>query len=151
MEGGYYVETYRSNQIIPRAVLPDRYSSARSACTAIYFLLTPDVFSSMHRVKSDEIFHFYCGDSVDMLLLHPDGSHETVTIGPNVLAGEQPQVIVPHGVWQGARLKAGGEFALMGTTVAPGFDFEDYEHGDRAALIAAYPDCREIIVELTHG
>lgn len=149
MEGGYYTETYRSDETIPRHALPERYPSERSVCTAIYFLLTPEVFSAMHRVKSDEIFHFYAGDPVEQLLLHPDGSHETIIIGPNVLAGEKPQAIVPHGVWQGAKLEAGGEFALLGCTVSPGFDFADYEHGDRSELVASYPECGSLITDLT--
>lgn len=149
MEGGYYSETYRCGERIPRAVVDSRYPSERSICTAIYYLLTPEMFSAMHRVRSDEIFHFYRGDPVEMLMLYPDGSHELVMLGSDVLSGEKPQMLVPHGVWQGCMLKAGGEYALMGCTVAPGFEFEDYEHGDRTSLISAYPDCKRIITKLT--
>jgi uncharacterized protein len=165
MEGGYYVETYRSDDMIPRATLPERYSAERSICTAIYFLLTPGVFSAMHRLKSDEVYHFYLGYPVEMLLLHANGTHELVTLGshvvsgferatsgnPDTSAGEKPQVVVPHGVWQGARLREGGEFALLGATVAPGFEFDDYEHGEREALVSAYPNCERLIMELTRG
>lgn len=149
MEGGYYVETYRSDEMIPRAVLPERYPADRCCSTLIYFLLTPDVFSAMHRVKSDEVFHFYMGDPVEMLMIRPDGAHEVIAIGTNLDAGERPQVVVTQGVWQGCRLRPGGEFALMGCTVAPGFEFDDYEHGKRAELIDSYPECADMIALLT--
>lgn len=136
MEGGYFAETYRA---------------ADGSSTAIYYLLTPDTFSAMHRLASDEVFHFYSGDPVEMLQLFPDGSHEIVLIGGDVLAGQRPQVVVPKGVWQGSRLVSGGAYALMGTTVAPSFRYEDYEHGDRVSLIARYPDCAELIAVLSRS
>lgn len=149
MEGGYYIETYRCDETVAQSAVHPRYARDKAFCTAIYFLLTPDEFSGMHRVKSDEIFHFYAGDPVEMLLLNPDGSHTTVTLGSNVLNGETPQVIVPRGIWQGCRLIAGGEYALLGTTVSPAFDFEDYEHGKREELISQYPECADLIIALT--
>ena len=96
VEGGYFAETYRSADHIPASGLPSRYGAARAASTAIYYLLTPDTFSAMHRLASDEIFHFYLGDPVEMLQLHPDGSHHVVLIGPDLEAGQRPQVIVPR-------------------------------------------------------
>ena len=137
-EGGMYRETYRSDELIARGALPGRYGKSKCYCTAIYYLLTPDMFSAIHRVPSEEIFHFYLGDPVTMLQLHPDGSSQTVTLGQDIVAGQQLQVIVPRGVWQGAFLNEGGKFALMGTTVAPGFDFSDYESGARAPLLEKY-------------
>jgi predicted cupin superfamily sugar epimerase len=134
--------------ILP-GVLPSRYSGPRAFGTCIYYLLTPTTFSAMHRLQSDEIFHFYLGDPVEMLQLWPDGSGKIVTLGSDLQAGMHPQVIVPRGVWQGARLVAGGKFALLGCTVAPGFDFADYEHGRREELIRDYPQFRERIVALT--
>ncbi len=116
----------------PRAALPSRYGGARAAGTAIYYLLTPDTFSAMHRLASDEIFHFYLGDPVEMLHLHPDGTHQVLVIGPDLEAGQRPQVIVPRHTWQGARLIPGGRYALLGTTVAPAFDYTDYETAPRA-------------------
>ncbi|HWG43695.1 MAG TPA: cupin domain-containing protein [Gemmataceae bacterium] len=141
-EGGWYRETYRSTRQMP--------GSARSAGTAIYYLLTPDTCSALHRLPTDEVFHFYLGDPVEMLQLGPnreDGGR-IVTLGSNILAGEQVQTVVPAGVWQGSILRAGGAFALMGTTVAPGFDFADYEAADRTALSTAFPEFAERITRL---
>lgn len=148
-EGGYYCETYRSREHVRSEALHDRYGSRRHHATAIYYLLTADTFSALHRVKSDEIFHFYTGDPVEMFQIAPDGSGETMVIGADLAAGMRPQVIVPNGVWQGSRLLPGGSFALMGCTVAPGFEFTDYEHGDRAKLIEEYPQFKKQILELT--
>ena len=140
-EGGYYRETYRSAESHP--------VHQRNLCTAIYYLLTPDSFSALHRLPCDEIFHFYAGDPVSMLQLRPDGSGRIVTLGPDVRAGQEPQVIVAAGVWQGSWLPFGGAFALLGTTMAPGFDFADYEAGDRAKLTLGYPAFAELIDRLT--
>jgi len=148
-EGGYFAETYRAGESIPSTTLPSRYSSARSHGTAIYYLLTPDTCSTLHRLKSDEIFHFYLGDPVEMLQLHPDGTGERLTLGTELLQGMQPQVLVPQGVWQGARLIPGGDFALLGCTVAPGFSYEDFEVGGRENLLAAYPEFKTLIRALT--
>lgn len=149
-EGGFYRETHRDEVILPGHALPqDRHGGGhRRASTAIYFLLTAETMSAMHRVASDEIFHHYAGDPVEQLRLFPDGRHEVVTIGAALLAGHRPQVLVPAGVWQGARLHAGGRWALMGCTVAPGFEFEDYEHGDRATLAAGWPAAADMIAAL---
>ncbi len=103
----------------------------------------------LHRLKSDEIFHFYLGDPVTMLRLHPDGHAETITLGQRIDAGERPQVVVPAGVWQGSFINDGARFALMGCTVAPGFDFDDFELGTRAELTRRYPDQAELIERLT--
>ncbi|OGG52772.1 MAG: hypothetical protein A3F84_10045 [Candidatus Handelsmanbacteria bacterium RIFCSPLOWO2_12_FULL_64_10] len=148
-EGGYFAETYRSGERIPKDALPARYGDARSLGTAIYYLLTPETFSAVHRLRSDEVFHFYLGDPVEMLQLWPDGSGRTVTLGSDILNGMRPQVVVPKGAWQGSRLMPGGRFALLGTTVAPGFDFADYEAGGREALVSAYPRFRDLIIALT--
>jgi predicted cupin superfamily sugar epimerase len=148
-EGGYFRETYRSKETVSGEALPHRFSGQRSLGTAIYYLLTPETFSSLHRLQSDEVFHFYLGDPVEMLQLHPDGSGRTVTLGGDLLNGMEPQILIPKGVWQGARLAQEGRFALMGTTVAPGFDYADYEQGDRSALIVAYPQFEKQIVALT--
>ena len=149
IEGGYFSETYRSAEPIPQECLPSRYSGSRSVGTCIYYLLEPNTFSEIHRVASDEIFHFYLGDPVEMLQLWPDGSGKRVLIGTDIERGMAPQLVVPHGVWQGARLVAGGEFALMGCTVSPGFDYADYESGNRSVLSEAYPDYRDMICALT--
>jgi predicted cupin superfamily sugar epimerase len=148
IEGGFFRETYRSKLIIPAAALPKTYIGDRNVSTAIYYLLTPETFSAIHRVKSEELFHFYAGDPVEMLRLGPNGG-ETVTIGNDLAAGQLPQVIVPGSVWQGCRLVAGGGWALLGCTVAPGFDYGDFEAARRAELIAAFPEFAEQIAALT--
>jgi predicted cupin superfamily sugar epimerase len=148
-EGGYYRETYRSADRLPAAGLPGRYHADKSAATAIYYLLTPDMVSALHRLPTDEIFHFYLGAPVQMLQLWPDGRGRVVFLGPDLEAGQSPQVVVPRGVWQGSWLAPGGSFALLGTTMAPGFDFTDYEAGDRARLTAQYPNYAEPISRLT--
>ena len=150
-EGGCYRETYRAAEKIPAGALPPRYGASRSFCTAIYYLLTPDTISALHRVKSDEIFHFYLGDPVTMLQLHPDGRAETIILGQDVAAGQQVQAVVPAGVWQGAFLNEGGTFALMGCTAAPGFEFDDFELGERDELARAFPKEAEFVRRLTRG
>jgi hypothetical protein len=148
-EGGWFLETHRADEALPRDILPGRYAGPRALGTAIYYLLTPDTYSHMHRLLSDETFHFYAGGPCEMLQLHPDGSGETILFGNDVLAGQRPQIVVPRNAWQGLRLLPGADFALMGCTVAPGFEYEDYAHGDRAELTARYPEFREQIIRLT--
>ena len=150
IEGGYFAETHRHGEL-PRAVLGERYPASRAASTAIYYLLTPDTKSALHRLPGPELYHFYLGDPVEQLWLFPDGHGERHRLGPDLLGGELVQVAVPGSVWQGSRLAPGGRhgFALLGTTMSPGFDAADYEHGDRAVLIATYPTFRDDIVLLT--
>jgi predicted cupin superfamily sugar epimerase len=148
-EGGYFIETYRSLESIPEEALPDRYKGFRSYATAIYYLLTPETFSSIHKLRSDEIFHFYLGDPVEMLQLFPDGSGKILILGSDILNEMKPQVIVPRGIWQGARLLHGGRFALLGTTVSPGFEYKDYESGRRDVLLKSFPKFRDLIIALT--
>ncbi|MCP5108538.1 MAG: cupin domain-containing protein [bacterium] len=145
-EGGYFSETYRSPETI---MVKNR--GKRSYGTAIYYLLTNEenVFSEMHRVDGDEIFHFYLGDPVEMLHLYPGGKGKKLIFDNFIEADIQPQVIVPAGVWQGARLVPGGKFALMGTTMAPGFEYSDYLSGSRKELIESYPQFKQLITVLT--
>lgn len=149
IEGGYYYESYRSDEFIKKEGLPERYTKDKQFGTAIYFLLTSDQKGIMHKVLSDELFHFYLGDPVQMLLLYPNGNSNIVFLGNNILAGQRIQMTVPGGVWQGTRLVDGGEFALMGTTVSPAFDFEDFEAGNRKDLIQQFPQHKELIEFLT--
>lgn len=148
-EGGYYRETYRASLELDGPSLPSCYSGARRASTAIYYLLTPEEFSGMHRVRSDEVFHFYLGDPVEMLQLAPDGSSRVAVLGADLQHGMELQVVVPAGVWQGARLRAGGQYALLGATVAPGFEFDDFETGAFEDLVAQYPNQRDMLATLT--
>jgi predicted cupin superfamily sugar epimerase len=129
-ENGFFRETYRSTD-----------------STAIYFLLKADGFSEMHRLQFDEIFHFYAGAPAELLLLKPDGSGEIIRIGNRIEAGEIPQVVVPRNCWQGMR--SIGEFTLLGTTVAPPFEYAHYQSGNREELIQQYQSFAELIRKLT--
>ena len=148
-EGGYYRETYRSADRCSLSSLPDRFPGGKSVSTCIYYLLTADDFSAFHRLPSDELYHFYLGDPVELMLLHPDGTVTTTILGQEIAQGELLQVLVPAGVWQALSLQSGGQYALMGCTVAPGFDFSDYEHGDWEQLLRQYPAQHAVIMRLT--
>ena len=143
VEGGWFRRTYTSagNVELPRG--------ARAQGTAIYYLLEAGTFSEMHVLASDEIFHFYLGDPVEMLQLLPDGSSAIFTLGPDLAAGQLVQLVVPAGVWQGTRLVADGKVALLGCTVTPGFDFADYRNASAEELIAKWPAEMERIGKLT--
>ena len=133
-EGGYYREIYRSEEKINSLALPKRYGGDRNFSTSIYYLLKEGEYSRLHRLKSDEIYHFYLGASVEIILIYPNGKIETRILGNNLERGESPQIIVPKNVWQGLRLVGNGRFSLMGTTVSPGFDYNDFELGDEKKL-----------------
>lgn len=140
-EGGFFKEMYRSEAFDSSR---DRHFS-----TAIYYMVSEKSFSALHKVKSDEIFHFYSGDPVEMIQIYPDGNLKRFTLGPDIFSGHQPQILVPHGVWQALRLKPGGQWCLMGATVSPGFEFEDFEVGIREKMIKDFPQHREEIVRYT--
>ncbi len=148
-EGGFFAETYRSSERLPSSLVYRGGSGERSLATAIYYMLTPESCSRLHRLRSDEIYHFYLGNPVELLQLGPDGQGKVVRLGSDLLGGMCPQVVVPRGVWQGARLIGGGAFALLGTTMALGFDVADFEVGDRHSLMQAYPSFGELIEALT--
>src|SRR5579859_6062771 len=148
-EGGWYVRTYESAETMPAGNFADgRYDGPRRTSTAIYYLLESETFSEMHLLQSDEIFHFYAGDAVEMLQLFDDGKGNRAVIGNDFASGERPQVVVERGVWQGSRLVPGGTWALLGCTVSPGFEFVDYSEGKRAELIAQWPEWAELITAL---
>ena len=150
VEGGYYRVTYRADETLDAAMLPERYGGSRAYGGAIYYLLHGDHFSALHRLLTDEVYHFYLGRPVEMLLLYPDGHDELVRLGTDLAAGERVQMVVPRGVWQGSRLAADSDgFALMGTTMAPAYEQDDFELGDRKELIATYPQRAELIRALT--
>lgn len=149
LEGGFFRETYRSRWMIPGEHLLEGMQGQRSIGTAIYYLITPESYSTLHRLPGSEIFHFYLGDPVVMLQLHPDGTTAMVTLGQDLASGQQPQVVVRGGVWQGLRLAPGGKWALLGTTMSPGFDYADYETGVREELAAQYPEVAEEIGRYT--
>lgn len=149
VEGGYFAESYRSTAIVTASALPPGYTGDRSIATAIYYLLTPETFSAVHRLRGDETYHFYLGDPVEMLQLTPDGTGAAILLGQNITAGMRLQHTVPGGAWQGSRLAPGGKFALLGTTMSPGFDPADFELGDRAELSTRYPAYAPLITMLT--
>ena len=150
-EGGWYRETYRAAETIPRAGLPARFSGARPLATAIYFLLTADTFSALHRIRSDELWHFHAGGALTLHLVEPEGAYRRLRLGPDLAAGESFQATVPAGCWFGAEVAAPGGFALVGCTVAPGFDFADFELGERAELLRRYPAHRALVERLTRS
>jgi predicted cupin superfamily sugar epimerase len=145
VEGGWYRRTYTSDVSV--ALL----RGVRPYGTAIYYLLEAGSFDEMHMVASDEVFHFYLGDPVEMLLLYPDGRSALFTLGSDLEAGQRPQILVPAGVWQGERLIGDGKVALFGCTVTPGFDFADYRSGNYAELAAGWPQETERIRALTRS
>jgi hypothetical protein len=144
-EGGFFRQTYLCGTSVelPRGMRP--------AGTAIYYLLEPGTFSEMHVLASDEVFHFYLGDPVEMLQLFPDGSSAVFVLGPDLAAGQHVQLVVPAGVWQGTRLIGNGQAALLGCTVTPGFDYADYRSGSYAELAGKWPAEAERIRTLTRS
>jgi hypothetical protein len=150
-EGGYFRRTHVSDECLAAAALPERYGRAKPISTAIYYLLSdaPDSFSALHRLPTDEVYHFYLGDPVELLTLGPAGASRLFVLGPDLAAGQRVQLAVPRGVWQGSRLAAGGRVALLGTTMAPGYDPEDLELGVQDELLAAHPERRDLIRALT--
>lgn len=138
-EGGWYRETYRSPDAIP--------GIGRNVSTAIYFLLEQGNFSAFHRIRSDEMWHFHHGDGVDIHVIDPDGAYQRLMLG--VAGGRQPQAVVPAGCWFASEVTQGGSYALVGCTVAPGFDFADFELADGIELAARYTHHAQLIRRLT--
>jgi predicted cupin superfamily sugar epimerase len=163
-EGGWYVRTWESAEFVAAQAFSDaRYDGPRRISTAIYYLLEPGTFSEMHVLESDEIFHHYLGDAVEMLQLFADGRTQRTMIGKDIAAGQKLQHVVPRGVWQGSRLLNSGSgllasdpgpqvlegWALLGCTVSPGFEFVDYSDATPEELVAKWPDEAEMIRALT--
>ena len=148
-EGGYYKELYRATELILPDHLPKRYRSSRSFSTSIYFLLEGNQVSTFHRLKSDELWHFYNGSTIIIYTIDGDGELKTQKLGNNMKEGESFQVQIKHNNWFGAELLDKTSFALIGCTVSPGFEFDDFELGNRNELINTYPKLAEIIKKLT--
>jgi len=144
-EGGYYREIYRSSQELN--IGPSH--ARRPLSTAIYFLLKGDQISALHRIQSDEVWHFYAGHSLTLYVLDLKGKLSTIRLGGNTEKGEVFQAVVPARCWFGAKVNARSSFALGGCTVSPGFDFHDFELAERDPLIKQYPQHRDIITQLT--
>lgn len=147
-EGGWFKETYRSKEAIEATALPDRFSGSRFFSTAIYFLLEQGNFSAFHRIKSDECWHFYAGGPLDLYMIHENGSFEHVVIGNRPDKNEHFQFVVPAGCWFASRPTTGAEYSFVGCTVAPGFDFNDFELATGDALVTLFPQHRELILSL---
>ena len=147
-EGGHYRETYRSADRIPAKGLPRPFGGSRAFSTAIYFLLAGDDRSKLHRLKSDEFWQFYRGSALILHVIGKNGILSRIRLGPDPERGDVLQGVVPAGSWFGARLARPGGFALVGCTVAPGFDFRDFELGDRETLLRLFPKHRNVIEEL---
>lgn len=147
-EGGFYRESYRSPLSFPGEP-SDGFPNGRSHSTAIYFLLEKGDFSAFHRIRSDELWHFYSGSGVDIHVIDPGGNYDCLKLGLDVEAGQQPQAVVPAGCWFASEVVEGGAYALVGCTVAPGFDFADFEMAGRDTLASQFPEHRQLIERLT--
>lgn len=148
-EGGWFKQVYKSDEIIKREHLPERYSGARHTGTSIYFLITDKEFSAFHRIKSDEIWHFYEGSTITIHIINPEGVYSAIKLGNNFENGEVFQYTIPHGFWFAATVDEADSFALIGCTVSPGFDYDDFEIGKRKELVKLYPAYLKIIEKLT--
>jgi len=149
VEGGAFAETYRSPLVLPQAHLPAGHAGDRSAATAIYFLLQPDRFSAFHRIVSDELWHFYTGAPVHVYEITPEGKLKHHILGNDPEAGQSFQCLIPGGSWFASRIEAASGYGLVGCTVSPGFDFEDFELAARDRLLSEYPEFSDIIIPLT--
>ncbi len=148
-EGGWYRETYRSPETLPSVALPGRFGGDRSCCTAIYFLLEKGDISALHRIKSDELWHFHAGTTLTIHVITPSGEYLQLLVGADLLAGATFQAAVSAGCWFGAEVTGAGAYALVGCTVAPGFDFTDFEMGNRSTLQAQFPEHAALIERMT--
>jgi len=149
VEGGYYKEIYRSPITVDKNDLPVGFYGSRNVCTAIYFLLEKDQFSAFHRIASDEIWHFYYGDALNIYEFESDETLIEHQLGNNAESGEIFQTVIKAGNWFASRVSNGEGYALVGCTVSPGFDFEDFEMAERKLLIEQYPQYEELIKQLT--
>jgi predicted cupin superfamily sugar epimerase len=135
-ERGYFRETYRATSVVQS----NTHEHARAASTAIYFLVTASAPATyLHRLRSDEVFHLYDGGPLEIVRLFPDGTWDIARLGMNLKAGERPQIVIPAGTWFGTELAAGRSHCLVGCTVAPGFEFADFELAEGPELEGRYP------------
>jgi len=148
-EGGWYSEVYRSEEILQLVSLPQRYSSEHCFSTSIYFLLEKDDFSAFHRITSDETWHFYLGSPVVLYTIDTDGSVNSVILGNDFSKGQQLQFTIRRNKWFAASCTKEDDYSLVGCTVAPGFDYSDFELGKRNELLKMYPQHTQLISEYT--
>lgn len=149
-EGGYYKELYRAGELILPDHLPTRFKSSRTFSTSIYFLLEGKQISTFHRLKADELWHFYDGSTLIIYIIDESGELRKLKLGSNVEDGEMFQVQIKNNNWFGAELLDKSSYALIGCTVSPGFEFEDFELGDKIELSKKYPEHKNIILKLTN-
>ncbi len=148
-EGGYYKEVYRSEMLISNKELGKSFNGDRNVSTSIYFLLTSDTFSAFHKIKQDELWHFYKGTAIEIHIIHLDGKYERKIVGTDLLNHEVPQVVIPANTWFAAKVIQDDSYGLVGCTVAPGFDFRDFELANTLDLRAAFPEYSELIQKFT--
>ncbi|HJS53044.1 MAG TPA: cupin domain-containing protein [Chitinophagaceae bacterium] len=147
-EGGWYKQTYRSNEKIVAGALPKRFTGSRAFSTAIYFLLEEGNFSAFHRIKSDECWHFYAGDPLLIFIIRQSGELEIISLGNDFEKGQSFQYVVPANCWFAGRPASGSKYCFVGCTVSPGFEFADFELANVNALVRVYPQHKAIINEL---
>lgn len=147
-EGGWYKQTYKSNEQIAATALPERFNGDRAFSTAIYFLLAQGDFSAFHRIRSDECWHFYAGDPLLIYIIDQNGELRIISVGNDFKQGQSFQYVVPANCWFASRPAPGSEYCFVGCTVAPGFEFEDFELASANELSAIYPDHKKIIEQL---
>jgi predicted cupin superfamily sugar epimerase len=148
-EGGYFRQTFKSGLVVAKEALPAGFTGPRVASTAIYFRLEGENFSAFHRLRSDEVWHFYAGDSLVVHVIEPEGKYFSILLGHDLDAGEVLQAVVPGGYWFASHVADWKSFAVVGCTAAPGFDFEDFEMARREELLRVYPRHRALIERLT--
>ena len=148
-EGGYFKETYRSNEIITESCLPEVFEGERNYCTGIYYLLQSDDFSAFHKINQDEMWHFYQGDALEIIIIAKDGKLSRVMLGKNIENGEVFQYVVPKNCWFAAKVSTANSYSFVGCTVSPGFDFKDFTLAKKSELIAKFPQHSDIIENLT--
>ncbi|WP_257287567.1 MULTISPECIES: cupin domain-containing protein [unclassified Endozoicomonas] len=148
-EGGFFRETYRSDEVVARDSLPDRFSGERNFSTAIYYLLEGNDFSAFHRIQQDEIWHFYDGASLTIHVIAPDGNYCAAILGRDIYNGEVPQFVVTAGCLFAVEVNDSSSFVLSGCTVAPGFDFADFEMPSATQLLSHFPQHAALIERLT--
>jgi predicted cupin superfamily sugar epimerase len=149
-EGGFYRETYRSDHKLPVKCLPVSFDSDHHLETCIYYMITPESYSEMHKLPGSEIWHFYAGDPAEQIQISPEGKVETFVLGSDILKGQIPQLVVPPQTWQATKLIGNGKFALFGTTMAPGFEFSDYVAGNLRELMNSHPEYKNEISNFFH-
>ena len=150
MEGGFFQRTYYSDETLPQGALPERYQSAHTLGSSIYYLLTRENFSHFHSLLSDETYHFYMGDPVELVELHADGECTITILGPDLLAGQKLQHTVKKHTWQASYVRTGGTFALLGCSVYPSFEMSDFVQAHWETLLRSHPKHHQMIMRLTH-